>query len=64
MKISVIIPCYNEETTIQKILELVQIALNDKEYEIILVDDASTDATSQIINDLFKNENNIKVAVN
>ena len=49
MKISVVIPCYNEETTIQEILKLVQIALNDNEYEIILVDDASTDNTSQII---------------
>ena len=61
MKISVVIPCYNEETTIQEILKLVQIALNDKEYEIILVDDASTDNTSQIINDLSLNEDTIVV---
>jgi glycosyltransferase involved in cell wall biosynthesis len=61
MKISVIIPCYNEETTILKILELVQIALNDNEYEIILVDDASTDNTSQIIKDLSLNEDTIVV---
>ena len=49
MKISVIIPCYNEENTIQQIIELVRNALNEREYEIILVDDASTDNTSQII---------------
>ena len=61
MKISVIIPCYNEEKTILKILELVQIALNDNEYEIILVDDASTDNTSQIIHDLSANEGTIEV---
>ena len=61
MKISVVIPCYNEETTIQEILKLVQIALNDKEYEIILVDDASTDNTFQIINDLSLNEDTIVV---
>jgi glycosyltransferase involved in cell wall biosynthesis len=61
MKISVIIPCYNEETTILKILELVQISLNDNEYEIILVDDASTDNTSQIIHDLPANEGTIEV---
>jgi glycosyltransferase involved in cell wall biosynthesis len=61
MKISVIIPCYNEETTILKILELVQIALNDNEYEIIVVDDASTDNTAQIINDIYAKEGTIEV---
>ena len=61
MKVSVIIPCYNEETTIQEILELVQIALNDIEYEIILVDDASTDNTSQIIHDISAKEGKIEV---
>ena len=61
MKISVIIPCYNEEKTILKILELVQIALKDNEYEIILVDDGSTDNTSQIIKDLSLNEDTIVV---
>ena len=61
MKISVIIPCYNEENTIQQIIELVRNALNEWEFEIILVDDASTDATSQIIKDLTLNEGTIVV---
>ena len=63
MKISVIIPCYNEEKTIQKILELVQISLNDNDYEIILVDDGSTDNTSQIIYDLsLKEDTNVVIS--
>ena len=61
MKISVIIPCYNEENTIQQIIELVRNALNEREYEIILVDDASTDNTSHIIKDLSLNEDTIVV---
>ena len=61
MKISVIIPCYNEENTIQQIIELVRNELNEREYEIILVDDASTDNTSQIIKDLSLNEDTIVV---
>ena len=48
MKISVIIPCYNEENTIQKILELVHISLNDNDFEIILVDDGSSDGSGKI----------------
>ena len=61
MKISIIIPCYNEENTIQQIIGLVRNELNEREYEIILVDDASTDNTSQIIKDLFLNEDTIVV---
>ena len=61
MKISVIIPCYNEENTIQQIIELVRNALNEREYEIILVDDGSSDNTSQIIKDLSLNEDSIVV---
>ena len=61
MKISIIIPCYNEENTIQQIVELVRNALNESEYEIILVDDWSTDNTSQIIKDFSLNEDTIVV---
>ena len=61
MKVSVIIPCYNEENTIQQIVELVRNALNESEYEIILVDDGSTDNTSQIIKDFSLNEDTIVV---
>ena len=47
--ISVIIPCYNEEENIEKLLlELLQDSFL-KECEIILVDDGSTDQTSSII---------------
>ena len=38
MKISVIIPCYNEEQTILKVIRSVQESLKEDEYEIIIVD--------------------------
>ena len=49
MKISVIIPCYNEEKTIMEIIGLVHQSLNGYDYEIILVDDGSTDKSKEII---------------
>jgi len=51
MKISVIIPCYNEQNTIEKILDkiLEQIQF-DK--ELIVIDDWSNDNTRQILNNL------------
>lgn len=47
MKISVIIPCYNEEKTILKIIELVKKVKIPK--EIIIVDDGSKDNTRSIL---------------
>ena len=44
MKISVVIPCYNEEQTVLQIVKKVQGVLVDNEYEIIIIDDFSTDA--------------------
>jgi glycosyltransferase involved in cell wall biosynthesis len=56
MKLSIIIPCYNEKDFISRLIELVKAApVPDK--EIILVDDASNDGTTELI----KNELEEKV---
>jgi len=48
MKLSVVIPCYNEVVTIEKIIDAVLSApYSDK--EIIVVDDCSTDGTREIL---------------
>jgi len=50
VKFSVIIPCYNEENAIVQTLESIVLALKDSErFELIVVDDASTDKTLQIL---------------
>ena len=48
MKISVIIPCYNEKNTIKKILKKV-ITSNNFDKEIIVIDDKSNDGTREIL---------------
>lgn len=54
MKLSIIIPCYNEKNTIQNILEVVK-KVPYKNKEIIVVDDFSKDGTRDILqNDLKK----------
>ena len=50
MKISFLIPAFNEEPTIGKVLNKV-LMLPFDDREIIVVDDASTDRTSQIVED-------------
>ena len=53
MKLSIIIPVYNEEKTILKVLDKVKkVKLNDITKEIILVDDFSTDGTKNILSEL------------
>jgi len=48
MKLSVIIPCYNEKSTIRRIVDAVKAAPVDN-IEIIVVDDCSTDGTRDIL---------------
>ena len=50
MKISVVIPCFNEKDTISEIIEKVK---KENKYikEIIVIDDCSTDGTREILNE-------------
>ena len=53
MKLSIVIPCYNEKNTIQNILEVVRkVPIEDK--EIIVVDDCSKDGTRNILQNELK----------
>ena len=48
MKISIVIPCYNEKATIEKIVEAVRSAAIGSR-EIIIVDDCSKDGTRALL---------------
>ena len=58
-KISVIVPCYNEQQTILKIIRKI-INAKPKDKEIIIVNDCSTDQTKNIL-DKLKFKNKIKI---
>jgi len=47
MKLSIVIPVYNERHTVELLLKRVEAVPYEK--EIILVDDASTDGTREIL---------------
>ena len=55
LKLSIIIPAYNEERTLQEIVEKVQNINLPISKEIIIINDASTDSTGKIIENLKKN---------
>jgi glycosyltransferase involved in cell wall biosynthesis len=59
MKISVIIPCYNEEETVLEVINSVHKSLKGRVYEIIVIDDASSDNTRKIVDDISKKQNTV-----
>ncbi len=71
MKISVVIPAYNEEENLERTLTVISRELSGQgiEHEFVVVDDASTDRTPEILQDLssrfplrfFRNEKNMKL---
>lgn len=66
-KLSVIIPAYNEETNLKKgILDEVANFLNQQDlgYEVIIVDDGSSDKTKEIIKKYISQKNHFKLIEN
>ena len=68
MKLSMIIPCYNEEEVIQETHKRLGALINDlyaktiiKEHEILYIDDGSEDNTLPILRRLASSDQNIKV---
>jgi len=62
MKISIIIPAYNSETVISRCLSSVfNQDLLESDYEVIVVDDGSTDDTYNIIRTMTRGRTNVKI---
>jgi glycosyltransferase involved in cell wall biosynthesis len=59
MKLSIVIPVYNEKDTLEEIFRLVQLTPYDK--EIVAVDDASGDGSREILGRLAQEYENVKV---
>ena len=53
---SIIIPCFNAQESIEKTL-LCVLHQTYKEYELIIVDDGSSDKTREIIEQLLQDKN-------
>lgn len=60
MKISIIIPCYNEAESLPELVALIRSADFDDGYEIILVDNGSTDETETILPSLLEGDAKIR----
>ena len=61
-KISVIIPCFNSQNSVNRALNSV-CSQTAKPYELIIIDDASTDNTLNLLNDFAQKKHDFKVTV-
>jgi glycosyltransferase involved in cell wall biosynthesis len=52
IKLSVVIPVYNSEATIARLVERLRVCLDDWDYEVVLVNDGSADGSEQICQQL------------
>ena len=63
-KLSIVIPVFNEEKTVQKLVETVLAVPLPMEKELVIVDDCSVDQTFSLISQLEKNHPSIRVLRN
>jgi polyisoprenyl-phosphate glycosyltransferase len=65
--ISIIAPCYNEVENVEDLYQQIKSIMSeivDIDYELIFIDNSSTDGTTLILRKLAKEDKNVKVIIN
>jgi len=60
-KLAIVIPVYNEENIIEKVLNDWKNVLNKKDFDLIIINDGSQDKTGFILKKIKKKNNHIKI---
>ncbi|MBS7287763.1 MAG: polyprenol monophosphomannose synthase [Candidatus Freyarchaeota archaeon] len=61
MRLSIIIPTYNERDNLEELAERLRSALGEAKYELVIVDDGSPDGTGKLAEELARRLGNVKV---
>ena len=61
MKLSFVIPVYNEDQSLKQLYSEIIENTSNMKYEIIFVDDGSTDNSFNIMQELAKKDKNVKI---
>jgi glycosyltransferase involved in cell wall biosynthesis len=64
--ISIVSPCYNEEENVEELYKRIKVVMKDLNYnfDLIYIDNASTDQTITILRHLAQNDHRVKVILN
>ena len=64
-KVALVLPCFNEVTTISDIIfQIIGLGWDKETFEIIVVDDGSKDGTQELLVEIAKNHPQIKLYIN
>ena len=63
MKLSIIIPCYNEERNITNTLNNIKDSIQNISYEILVTDDASNDKTVEMVKKFIKENRQLNIKI-
>lgn len=61
LEISIVVPLFNEESTVARLYDEIEIALKGRSWEIVFVDDGSTDASYRRLTKLHTEHSNVRV---
>lgn len=63
MKLSVVVPCYNEEQRLPRTIEQIERYLDERgdSYELILVDDGSKDGTRRVMDEAVSRHGSVRI---
>ena len=61
--LSIFVPCFNEENDITNALNNIKDGIQNISYEVLIVDDASTDKTTEMIEKFKKNNPNVNIKI-
>ena len=61
MRISVIVPVFNEEASVKPLHQKLRDVLKNREYEVIFIDDGSRDETARNIRSVIEEDSNVKL---
>ncbi len=61
MKLSIIVPCYNEEQNLELLLESIDNSMKRDDIEVVLVDNGSTDGSKEVLEKIAPQYSYVKI---
>ena len=61
VKLTIVSPTFNERENVGRLVEMIRSAVDEIDYEILIVDDDSPDQTWQVVSELAKSDPRVRL---